>query len=36
MSEQKVEEEQNDGELDVVFIDDEEDQWGLKEHAMIN
>ena len=29
-SEQELEEEQNDGKLDVVFIDDKEDQRGLK------
>lgn len=35
-SEQELEEEQNDGKLDIEFIDDEEDQWGLKIHAKIN
>ena len=34
-SEQKEKEEQNDDELDVLFID-KEDQWGLKKQAMIN
>ena len=34
-SEQKEKEEQNDGELDVLFID-KEDQWGLKKQEMIN
>ena len=34
-SEQKEKEEQTDGELDVLFID-KEDQWGLKKQAMIN
>ena len=33
-SDQKVEEKPNDGELNVLFIDDKEDQRGLKKHAM--
>ena len=34
--EQEVEDEKNDDELDVTFIDDKEDQWGLKKHGEIN
>ena len=33
-SDQKVEEKPNDDELNVLFIDDKEDQQGLKKHAM--
>ena len=33
-SNQKVEEKPNDYELNVLFIDDKEDQRGLKKHAM--
>ena len=33
-SDQEVEEKPNDDELNVLFIDDKEDQRGLKKHAM--